>query len=384
MSDRGLKKRKKLILVSNQAFSLVNFRGELIKDLIESDIDVVAMAPDHDERSRQMLAELGATHSDYKLDRTGIGLLSDFSTLIQLYSIFKKENPDAILSYFMKPVIYGSIAGRLAGVTKIFSLVAGLGYTFSSREASFTVRQKMLRALATTLYRIAFSCCERVFFQNKDDIEEMVTAGCLPVSKAVCLSGTGVNLDILRPKPIPSGPITFFLMARLLKQKGIREYAAAAEILKSQGVPCRFLLLGGLDQNPNGLSKSEVLAWVKDGTLEWEGHINDVLPYIEQSHVFVLPSYYREGVPRSAQEAMALGRPVITTDNIGCRETVIDGVTGFMVPPRDVAALAEAMKRFIDEPELVETMGFKSRELVEQKFDVRKVNATMLRNIGYI
>ena len=284
----------------------------------------------------------------------------------------------------MKPVIYGSITARLSGVTKIFSLVAGLGYTFSSNEDSFTVRQILLRAFATTLYRIAFTCCDKVFFQNKEDIDEMVQARCLPRSKAVCLSGTGVNLDTLRPRPMPCGPITFLLMARLLKQKGIREFAAAAEILKSQGRSCRFLLLGGLDPNPNGLSENEVLAWVENGTLEWQGHVNNVLPFVEQSHVFVLPSYYREGVPRSAQEAMALGRPVITTDNVGCRETVIDGVTGFMVPPRNVEALVEAMKCFIDEPELIETMGFRSRELVERKFDVRKVNATILRNIANI
>lgn len=382
MSDRGIK--KKLILVSNQAFSLVNFRGELIRDLIKRDINVIALAPDHDERSRQLLTELGAEYADYKLDRTGIGFLSDLSTLLQLYSIFKREQPDAVLSYFMKPVIYGSIAARMSGVAKVFALVAGLGYTFSSTEESSTTKQKILKKLSTTLYKVAFSCCQNVFFQNEEDIQEMTQANCLPKSKAVCLAGTGVNLDNLSPKPMPRGPITFLLMARLLKQKGIREYAAAAEILKKQGNTCRFLLLGGLDPNPNGLSEAEVLAWTKNKNLVWHGHVNDVLPFVEQSHVFVLPSYYREGVPRSTQEAMALGRPVITTDNVGCRETVTDGVTGFMIPPRNVDALVQAMTRFIDTPQLIETMGSKSRELAEKKFDVRKVNETMLHYIGDI
>ena len=368
---------KTIALISNQAYSLSNFRGELIADLVGEGARVLALAPDQNDASRARLKELGAEPVDYHLDRTGLSILGDLKSCWSLTRLLKRLAPDITLSYFMKPVIYGSIAARLARVPRIFALVAGLGYVFSD-EAESGFRGRMLRRTGLTLYRLGFACCTKVFFQNGEDIADMVAAGALPESKTVRLNGTGVNLQKLKPAPFPDGKITFLLMARLLRQKGIAEYATAARLVKQRGHDCRFILLGGVDPNPDGLAEEEVQAWADEGILEWPGQTDNVLPYLEQAHVYVLPSYYREGVPRSSQEAMALGRPVITTDNIGCRETVIGGETGLLIPVRDVGALVMALERFVQAPELIAKMGKASRKLVEERFDVRKVNAAII------
>ena len=369
---------KKIALISNQAYSLSNFRGELIADLLAAGAQVFALAPDHDDMSRHTLSVLGAHPVDYDLDRTGLSIWGDLKSCWSLYRALRLLQPDISLSYFMKPVIYGSIAAKMAKVPAIFALVAGLGYVFSGEQTGGGFRKAMLRWIGLELYSIGFACCRRVFFQNDEDIADMLAASALPADKAIRLNGTGVNLERLKPAAMADGPVTFLLMARLLRQKGICEYAAAAREMKKRGHDCRFVLLGGLDPNPDGLPMQEVQAWVDEGIIDWPGQTHDVLPYLRAAHVYVLPSYYREGVPRSTQEAMALGRPVITTDNIGCRETVIDGETGFLIPVRDVHALVVALERFLKQPALITQMGQASRKLAEARFDVRKVNAAIM------
>ena len=199
-------------------------------------------------------------------------------------------------------------------------------------------------------------------------------------AQVIKLNGIGVDLVEWMPAPVAIKSITFLLVARLLREKGILEYAAAARIVKSKYPDTRFILLGGVDPNPGSLNTHEVSQWVNDGLLEWPGHVA-VKPWLAQTSVFVLPSY-REGVPRSTQEAMAMGRAVITTDVPGCRDTVVEGVNGFLVPVRDAAALADAMMRFIKQPELIETMGKASRALAVERFDVHKVNAVILATMG--
>jgi glycosyltransferase involved in cell wall biosynthesis len=169
---------------------------------------------------------------------------------------------------------------------------------------------------------------------------------------------------------------------RLLREKGVLEFVEAARRIKAKYPETRFIVLGGLDTNPGAIPRKKVEGWVKEGLIEWPGHVADVRPYLAQASVFVLPSYYREGVPRSIQEAMAMARPIITTDAPGCRETVIQGVNGFLVPVRDVDALVSAMERFINEPELIERMGKESRRIAEERFDVHKINRVLLEAMG--
>lgn len=372
---------RRLAIISNQAFSLVNFRGYLIRELVAAGVEVYALAPDYDDRFRGEVRSLGAVPVDFSLARTGMNPLRDGLDLLRLTNLLRRIRPDATLGYFIKPVIYGTIAAWLAGVPRRYALIEGLGYVFTESGAKESWRRVVLCWIVSALYRAALKRAERVFFLNDDDISEFVEKGIVDQDKTVKLGGIGVDLDEWRPLPPSMQPLTFLLAARLLREKGIVEYAEAARRVKRRYPNVRFVLLGGLDPNPGGLTQSEVEGWVREGLLEWPGHV-DVKPWLAQTSVYVLPSYYREGVPRSTQEAMAMGRPVITTDAPGCRETVEHGRNGFLVPVRDPRALAEAMLRFIEQPELIESMGRESRRMAEERFDVYKVNAVMLQAMG--
>jgi glycosyltransferase involved in cell wall biosynthesis len=241
-------------------------------------------------------------------------------------------------------------------------------------------RRRLLRRIVSGMYRAAFARCERVFFQNAEDAEWFVSRNLIAREKVVKVSGTGVDLTEWLPTPIPDSPPVFLLIARLLVEKGIREFVGAARLVRGRHPEARFILVGGIDVNPSGLKDSEIQGWVQEGLIEWPGQIDDVRPWIARANVYVLPSY-REGVPRSTQEAMAMGRPVITTDAVGCRETVIDGVNGFLVPVRDVKALASAMERFVNDPSLIKSMGRESRRLALERFDVKKINDVILKTM---
>ena len=371
----------RLALITSQAFSLGNFRGPLIRDLVRAGIEVYALAPDYDPAQREVVRGLGAVPVDFSLSRTGMNPLRDGLDMLRLAILLRRLRVDMSLGYFIKPVIYGTLAAWLAGVPHHFALIAGLGFVFTPSSARLSRKRRMLRKSVEGLYRLALRRVERVIFQNDSDLAEFVEGGLVAAEKAVVICGTGVDLaEWPSVRPVVE-PVTFLLAARLLREKGIVEYAKAARRVKARYPQARFILLGGLDPNPGGLSRAEVQAWVAEGLLEWPGHV-EVKPWLAQASVYVLPSYYREGVPRSTQEALAMGRPVITTDAPGCRETVVDGENGFLVPVRDVEALAERMIRFIEEPALIETMGWAARRLAEERFDVRRINARILEILG--
>lgn len=379
--ERPAQPIRSVALISSSAFSLSNFRGPLIQALVSRGVRVYALAPDFDQTTRASVEQLGAVPVDFSLDRTGIRPLRDALDTFRLVTLLRRLKPDATLAYFIKPVIYGSLAAALAGVRRRFALVAGLGYVFTADGTGDGFKRRLLKAAALFLYRAAFRVCEAVFLQNQDDVDELVGRRVLPLDKVVLLSGSGVDLDRLSPTPPLQSPPTFLLMARLLREKGIVEFVEAARTLKRDYPEARFLLLGGSDSNPGRIDEALVQAWVEEGAIEWLGHVADVRPWIAASSVFVLPSY-REGKPRSTQEAMAMGRAVVTTDAPGCRDTVEEGVNGYLVPVRDSAALAEAMRTFIMNPSLMISMGLKSRRMAEQRFDVRAVNRTILAEMS--
>lgn len=370
----------RLALISSQAFSIGNFRGPLVRDLAQAGVEVFALAPDYDDRQRDIVRALGAQPVDISLDRTGMNPLRDGLDMLRLAAVLRRLRVDTSFAYFIKPVIYGTLAAWLAGVPRRFALIPGLGYVFTHSGEYLPWRRRLLQAGVSRLYRTALARADRVVFQNPDDVEAFVTASWVAADRAICIRGTGVNLTEWSPTPPVLEPVTFVLAARLLREKGIAEFAEAARRVKARHPEARVVLLGDLDPNPGGFSRADVEAWVAQGVLEWPGHV-DVQPWLARASVYVLPSY-REGVPRSTQEAMAMGRPVITTDAPGCRETVIDGGNGFLVPVRDVDALAERMLRFIENPALIETMGRRSRQLAEERFDVRRINARLLEVLG--
>ncbi len=369
---------KTIAIISNQAFSLINFRGSLIGALVKENVRVYVLAPDYDDEFRQKIVAMGAHPVDFSLVRTGMNPLRDVLDMLKLAALLRRLRPDVTLGYFAKPVIYGTLAAWIARVPRRIAMIEGLGYVFTTSGMTLSWRRKVLRSAVSWLYRVALARAHRVIFLNKDDMAEFVDGGLVDQVKVAHLGGIGVDLVEWSPVSSFTKPVTFLLAARLLREKGIVEYAEAARQVKALYPDVRFVLLGALDQNPGGLSQPEVQAWVTEGLLEWPGHV-DVKPWLAQTSVFVLPSYYREGLPRSTQEAMAMGRPVITTDMPGCRETLEQGVNGFMVPVRDAGALAQAMLIFVKQPELIAPMGAASRRMAEAKFDVHKINAEILK-----
>ena len=375
-------KSKKIAVIGTDAKRHVIFRGALIKELANRGLEVYVLAPNFDDTTSKKIIELGALPIHYDISGTTLNPLHDISAFFKLLTLLKKIKPDIVFSYTIKPVIYGTLAASILRIPKRYALITGLGYAFGETQDSDRLKRKIVRLFATFLYRLALRRATKVFFQNKDDLSEFVNAGIVKSDKAVLVGATGVDLEHFRASLPPLQPVTFILVARLLKEKGVPEFVDAARILKSKYRDVRFLLVGGPDPNPDSISKEEVEGWVKDRIIEWVGQVNDVRPYISRASVFVLPSYYREGIPRSTQEAMAMARPVITTDAPGCRETVIDGVNGFLVPPRNVEALVSAMEKFILQPELIVKMGAESRKIAEERFDVHKINKKLLEEIG--
>ena len=368
---------KNIVIISIQAFSLVNFRGPLIQTLVSSSVQVYALAPDYDEGTRSQVLALGATPVDYKFVRTGMNPLMDGFYTLKLVLVLRRLRPDVVFSYFVKPVVFGTLAAWLGCVPHRVAMIEGLGYVFTENGEVLSYKHRLLRIGVSWLYRLALSRAHRVVFLNKDDVSEFVNGGLVESAKVSCLGGIGVDLYEWPYTTPCTQPVTFLLAARLLREKGIVQYADAARIVKAQYPEVRFILLGGLDTNPGGLKQEEVQAWVDEGLLVWHGHV-PVLPWLAKSSVYVLPSYYREGVPRSIQEAMAMGRAVITTDAPGCRETVVDKVNGFLVPVRNVEKLSVAMLRFVEQHHLILSMGIESRRLAEERFDVQITNSKLL------
>jgi len=269
----------------------------------------------------------------------------------------------------------GGLAMRRLGMTaRFYALITALGLAFQPGG----LKKKALTGLVTRLYRWVLFRADKVIFQNQDDRQVFVSRKIVDVRRCVVVSGSGVNLDHFVVTPLPQGNVVFLTIACLLGDKGLREYAQAAKIVKEQYPIAIFHPVGPTDPSPDAIPLSEVQTWQASGALQYLGATKDVRPFIGQCHTYVLPSYH-EGMPRTVLEAMAMCRLAITTNVPGCRETVVDGYNGFLVPVKDALALARAMEQFILHPELIEKMGRRSREIAEERFDVNKVNDDMLR-----
>jgi len=376
-----MKIKNNILIISNTSGALVGFRKPLLIALLQQGLEVHVVAPDLQSinTDTKELQDLNIIAHDISMQRTGINPISDLKTTFELYSLMKKLQPDIVLGYTVKPVIYGTIAAWLARVPYRYALITGLGYAF--QESADNRKRKVIRSILQGLYRFALKRTDGVFFQNPDDEalfhERKILTEKIP---SFIVNGSGVGLDEYPETPINSEKIRFLFIGRLLGDKGIREYFEAAEIIKKRYPDVEIDIVGSLDINPDAIQQSELDSWIESGIINYFGKLNDVRPRIANASVFILPSY-REGVPRSTLEAMSMGRAIITTDAPGCKETVIDGENGFLVPVKNCELLVNAMEKFILNPELIKSMGKKSRMIAEEKFDVKKVNQQMLQGM---
>lgn len=368
--------------------SLLNFRGPLLRAMVEAGHKVIGAAPADTPSVPSDLAALGVRFVPVAIARTGLNPVADMASLAKLTRFFRQERPDLVLTYTIKPVIYGSLAARWAGVPRIYALITGLGAAFNTEG----IKGRILRFTAILMYRRALARCTKVLVQNREIAELFIREGIAAESKIVVVAGSGVDVQRFHATAAPSGPPVFLLLARMLRDKGIEEYVSAARSVRQQMPSARFLLVGDIDSNPAAISQDKLAQWNREGVVEYRPAVSDVRPLIAGCSVYVLPSYH-EGMPRSVLEAMAMARPVITTDTIGCRETIIDacasdeagirvGANGLLVPARSTGPLAIAMLRLAGNLRLQVEMGQRGREIAEQQFDVRRINSQMLDLMG--
>lgn len=362
----------KIILLGSHPESLVNFRKEMIQALAVNN-QVIVCAPGASEKIIEQLKQMGVEYKNINLSRTGLNPFKDILTLISLYKLFIKTYPEQVFFYTGKPVIFGSIAAKLAGVKQIYSMITGLGSNFVYND----IKSLSVRLVMMVLYKIALLFNTKVFFQNQDDRAEFVRLRIFnDPRRTVMINGSGVNLDYFTLQETPE-KVSFLMVGRFIRTKGVYEYLAAARLLKQQYPEVDFLLVGWQENKSETVDLDILQSYIDDKTIINLGKLSDVRPAIAQAGIFVLPSY-REGMPRSVLEAMASGRAIITTDVPGCRETVVNNHNGFLIPARDILALRNAMEKFILQPELIVQMGQRSRDLVIEKYDVHKVNDIIL------
>ena len=368
----------KILIVASKSRSLINFRGPLLRKLRTLGHEVIALAPDPQDSVRDTLESWEVEYHNYYLERTGVSFLRDFKSYYSLKKKIRSLKPDLVLSYTIKPVIYGSMAARAVGVNRIFAMVTGLGSAFDNK-ANF--KSRCLSFITKRLYKKAINNIDGVIFQNPDDQKAFIQKKIVPPRKTHRVYGSGIDLDYYTQARVVTEPLRFLFIGRLLKEKGVLDFIGAATKIRKKYPAVEFHLAGGVDSNPSAIKKTELDQWKKAGLIHYHGDVNDIREVIGISSVFVLPSY-REGTPRTALESMAMGRPLIMADSPGCRETVAEGENGFLVPVKDPTTLAGAMEKFIKNPGLIVPMGKRSREIAEEKYDVRKVNRDIIRILG--
>lgn len=361
----------KIMVISHQNRAVCDFRGDLIREFIKCGNEVVVTGPNK-ERIEDV-KKLGVSFQEVPVQNNKVGIKADIEYYKNIKRVIKEEKPDKIFSYTIKPVVYGTIAASRCGVKEVYSMIPGLGRVYTGDR----LKTKILRIITGVLYKYSLKYCKKVFFQNIDDMELFLKKKYLKREQCVKVDGSGVNLERFTQGEFECNK-TFLMMSRMFVEKGVFEYCDAAKIVKAKHPDAKFILLGGYDDS---LTKEQVdllKEYNKNGLVEIPGEIKDVLPVIQNCFSFVLPTYYREGIPRSILEAMACGKPIITTDWVGTREAVEDGRNGYLVPIKNAEALAEKMIELIEDPDMAKEMGEESYKICKEKFDVNIINEKIL------
>ncbi|MGL5679898.1 MAG: glycosyltransferase family 4 protein [Plesiomonas shigelloides] len=372
----------RIAIVGTVASSILVFRRDLISDFVSRGHTVYAFAIDYTPETKLDVSALGAIPVDYSISRGGINPFVDILNTYRLIKLFKLYRPDMVLTYFAKPVIFGTVAAKFAGVKKCIGMLEGLGYTFTNQQHGVTLSSVIIKKIQVFLYKLTLPYLDELIFLNHDDPKDLLVSHKIAVKSYTVLGGIGLDLDEYGFAFHDTSQISFLFIGRLLAEKGINEFVAAAKIVKKQYPFIEFVVLGSLDENnPGSIAHKDLNLLTQDGIIIYPGQVCDVRDWIKRSSVFVLPSY-REGFPRSTQEAMAMGRAVITTDVPGCRESVIDGVNGFIIPAWSSDKLAEKMIYFINNQEKIVEMGVNARTFAETHYDVKKANQRIFSILG--
>lgn len=367
----------KVLVLSSHTPSLLWFRLDLMKEMQDEGCEVYAAGQMSEEKWAESFANFGVIYRQIRISRNGLNPFDDLLSYIDIRKLLCDIKPNKIFVFQAKTVAYGCRAAADLGITEVYTLLAGLGSVYLGHG----LKNSIVKLIMSNLYRQAFKRSKKVFFQNNDDKQTMLNEGLLTDDKIVMIHGSGVNVEKFNPVDLPEIP-TFLYIGRLIRDKGVGEYLDACVKIKGlYGDRVRCLLVGPYDSNPSALKPEDLEPLVDNRVIEYFGEQRDVRPFIGQCSIYVLPSYH-EGTPKTVLESMAMGRAIITTNAPGCKETVKDGINGYLVETRNSEVVFEKMKILIEHPEIVQSMGLKSREFACEIFDVRKVNDTILRTMG--
>lgn len=363
----------KILILSSHTPSLFWFRMDMMQEFIRLGHTVFAAAQESEDKWDEKFKKKGIDYRQIFVQRNGTNPINDLKTYREIHTLLKEIKPDKIFVYQAKTIVYGSLAASRLGIKEVYPLIAGLGSVFRGDN----LRSKVLTKIVEFQYRMAFKRSRKVIFQNDDDRDVLLSKGLLKKEQVEKINGSGVNLDLFKPMDLPE-KTAFLFIGRLIRDKGIMEYLEACRRIKKKYPAVECLLVGPYDSNPSALKKEELDVYIKEGVVEYFGEQSDVKPYIARCSTFVLPSYH-EGTPKTVLEAMAMGRAIITSDAPGCRETVVNGENGYLVEVKNIPGLVSKMEYLIVKPELNKKMGAAGLAMVQEKFDVKKVNAEIIR-----
>ncbi len=370
MKPHNAKRRsRKILFVLNDPRYFVTHRLALAHGVRSGGYDVHVAVPEEGD-TPSVIKDAGFPVHFIPLDRQGVSPAKDFRSLVSLIVLYHRLEPSLVHHVTVKPVLYGSIAARMSRVPAVVNAVAGLGTLFAGNGFSSAVRSAVTRAAYRRAVRHRNA---RTIFQNCEDRDAFVRAGIVAEGTSLIIPGSGVDLSAFYPERVPDGPPIVVLAARLLKQKGVREFVAAARQIKEESIPARFALVGDGAGNRDAISESDLRAWRDEGVVEMWGWQDDMPAVMARASIVCLPSYYREGLPKGLIDACAGGRPIVTTDTPGCRDVVTHGDNGLLIPPRDVPALTQALRELLTDRFRRMAMGTRAREVAEARFDIAHV-----------
>ncbi len=368
---------KKIFIFSSVSESLILFRKELIEELNIKGFSIYAISPNLNQNNfyTKSLCKMNVKLINIPLIGAKISPIRDILIVLILLFHFVWHRPKYILSYNLKPIVFGNLLAYLLNIKNRFIIVTGVGYFFLDEN-----KDKLISKLVKFFYSLSLKASSKIFFQNSDDKKLFIKLFKIPDEKTILINGSGVNLDFYKESALPD-KINFLLIARLIKSKGIIEYLEAARTIKNKYPEVEFHLVGFYENNIDKIDKEKISKMVSSNIVKFHGKTDDVRPFINACSTYVLPSY-REGTPRTVLEAMSIGRPIITTNVPGCKETVIDNFNGYLIEPQSVRSLVDSINKVLklDRKSLI-MMAKNSRKLAEEKYDVHKVNSIIIQNL---